>query len=135
MRLYTTLILSAILFIGLSSFESAPAETFKDNWEKLGSKKVNYRLDKDVIRVGKHEGTFRKLKLVVSKGSLNMHRMIVHYGNGNTEEIKLKHTFSRRSDSRVIDLQGRNRIIRKITFVYDTKNTSRRRATLHVFGR
>ncbi|MEM6720061.1 MAG: hypothetical protein AAF611_12125 [Bacteroidota bacterium] len=135
MRIYATLILSAILFFGLSSFSAAPAETVVDNWEKLGSKKVNYRLDKDVIRVGKHEGTFRKLKLVVSKGSLNMHRMIVHYGNGSTEEIKLRHNFSRRSDSRVIDLNGRNRIIQKITFVYDSKNNSRRRATLHVFGR
>jgi len=135
MRLFATLMVSAILFMGLSGFETATPENIVDNWEKLGSKKVNYRLDKDVIRVGTYEGTFRKLKLVVSKGALNMHRMIVHYGNGTTEEIKLRHNFSRRSDSRIIDLNGRNRIIQKITFIYDTKNISRRRATLHVFGR
>ncbi|WP_298520358.1 DUF2541 family protein [uncultured Kordia sp.] len=135
MRLYATFILSAILFIGLSSFDTASTETFTKKWEKLGSKKVNYRLDKDVIRVGKHEGTFKKLKLVVSKGAINMHKMVVHYGNGSTEEIKLKHNFSRRSDSRVIDLNGNKRFITKITFIYDTKNLSKSRATLHVFGR
>lgn len=135
MRLYATFILSAILFIGLSSFETANTESFVKTWEKLGSKKVSYKLDKDVIRVGKHEGTFKKLKLVVTKGSLNMHRMVVHYGNGTSEEIKLKHTFNRRSDSRIIDLKGRNRIIKKITFIYDTKNLSRRKATLHVYGK
>jgi hypothetical protein len=135
MRVFATVLLSAILFIGLSSFDTANTAKIGSNWEKLGSKKVNYRLDKDVIRVGKHEGTFRKLKVVVTKGGLNMHRMVVHYGNGSKEEIKLKHNFSRRSDSRVIDLNGRNRIIQKITFLYDTKNISRRRATVHVFGR
>ena len=54
---------------------------------------------------------------------------------GTSEEIKLRHNFNRRSDSRVIDLNGRNRIIKKITFLYDTKNRSRRRATLQVFGK
>ena len=135
MRVFATVLLSAILFIGLSSFDTANTAKIGNNWEKLGSKKVNYRVDKDVIRVGKHEGTFRKLKVVVTKGGLNMHRMVVHYGNGSKEEIKLKHNFSRRSDSRIIDLNGRNRIIQKITFLYDTKNISRRRATVHVFGR
>ncbi|MCH2195096.1 DUF2541 family protein [Kordia sp.] len=137
MRLFATFILSAILWIGLSSFKSISTDTFvsKWKWEKLGSKKVNYKLDKDVIRLGKHEGTFKKLKLVVSKGALNMHRMVVHYGNGSKEEIKLRHNFNRRSNSRVIDLDGRNRIIKKITFIYDTKNNSKSRATVHVFGR
>jgi hypothetical protein len=135
MRVFATFLLSAILFVGLSSFDTVTKVKLGNNWEKLGSKKVNYKLDKDVIRVGKHEGTFRKLKVVVTKGALNMHRMVVHYRNGATQEIKLKHNFSRRSDSRVIDLNGRNRIIQKITFLYDTKNSSRRSATVHVFGR
>ncbi|WP_420573545.1 hypothetical protein [Kordia sp.] len=135
MKTFATLLLSAVLFIGLSSFDTTKSNTFTQKWEKLGSKKVNYKLDKDVIHVGKHEGTFKKLKLVVSKGALNMHRMVVHYGNGSQEEIKLKHTFNRRSNSRVIDLNGNKRFITKISFLYDTKNRSRNRATLHVFGK
>lgn len=134
MKTIARIILTTVLFIGLSSFTTT-RETAFATWEKLGSKKVNYSLDKDVIRVGAHEGTFKKLKLVVTNGSLNMHKMVVHYGNGTSEEIKLRHNFNRRSDSRVIDLNGRNRIIKKITFLYDTKNRSRRRATLQVFGK
>ncbi len=134
MKTFARIVLSTILFIGLSSFTTSSDATF-DKWERLGSKKVNYSLDKDIIKVGAHEGTFKKLKLVVSNGSLNMHRMVVHYGNGSKEEIKLRHNFNRRSDSRVIDLKGNNRIIKKITFIYDTKNRSRRKATLQVFGK
>ncbi|WP_298421375.1 DUF2541 family protein [uncultured Kordia sp.] len=134
MKAFGRLIICTILLVGLSSF-TTNSDTLLAKWERLGSKKVNYSLDKDVIRVGAHEGTFKKLKLVVSKGALNMHRMVVHYGNGTNEEVNLKHSFNRRSNSRIIDLNGNNRIIKKITFIYDTKNRSRHKATLHVFGK
>ena len=105
------------------------------NWEHLGSRKVNYRVDKDVIRVGAHEGGFTKLKIKVSHGSLNMHRMIVEYGNGSKDVVPLKFQFRRGSDTRVIDLKKGKRIIKDITFWYDSKSFSRHRATVHVFGR
>ncbi len=124
--------LVAIFFVG-SSFTTATQGV--NNWTKLGSKKVSYKLDRDVIRVGAHEGTFKKLKVVVTGGSLNMHKMVVEYGNGSKDNIPLKHNFSKRSDSRVIDLQGNNRVIKDITFWYDTKNKSRRKAQVHVFGK
>ena len=69
-------------------------------WERLGSRVVNYGLDKDDIFVGAHEGAFTKLKVEVSGGALNMHRMVVHYMNGTKQEISLKHNFSKRSSSR-----------------------------------
>ena len=109
--------------------------TIRANWEFLGTKTVNYKLDRDVLRITAKEGAFTKLKLQVTGGSLNMHKMIVEYGNGKKEEINLKHNFNRRSDSRVIDLNGGKRIIRDITFIYDTKDRSRRRAKVHVYGR
>ncbi len=127
-----TLLVSAVFFISLSSFE---APTVKKEWVKLGSKKVDYRLDRDVILVGPQDGLFTKLKLVVTNGSLNMHKMKVHYANGTSQTIELRHNFSRRSSSRVIDLKGNKRVIKKITFIYDSKNVSRRKAKLHVFGK
>lgn len=107
----------------------------RGKWERLGSKKVNYRLDRDVIKVTAVEGGFTKLKIVVTGGNINMHRLVVQYGNGTKDKIPLRHTFTRGSDSRVIDLRGGKRIIRDITFWYDTKNISRKRARIHVYGR
>lgn len=103
-------------------------------WERLGVRKVNYGLDHDVIPVGVHEGGFKKLKVVVNGSPLNMHKMVVHFGNGSKENIELKHNFSKASASRVIDLPGEKRIIKKIEFWYDTKNLARGRATIRVFG-
>lgn len=129
-----TLLLGLFLVVGFTAYAGNPSKIAKE-WERLGTKKVNYKLDRDVIHVGAKDGRFTKLKIAVTKGNLNMHKMVVHYGNGTKDEIELRHNFGRRSSSRVIDLNGNKRFIKKITFVYDTKNASRRKAKIHVFGR
>ncbi len=127
--------LIALLFT-LNSFTPQSTNTAMGNaWVKLGSRKVNFGLDRDVIRAGAKDGGFRKLKLQVTGGALSMHRMVVEYGNGTTDNIPLKHNFRRGQGTRVIDLQAGKRVIKNITFWYDSKNRSRRRATLTVFGR
>jgi len=121
----------AVSVLFLMSF--APSQKVK--WEKLGSRKVNFGLEKDVIPVGAHEGNFTKLKVAVTGGAINMHKMKVHFMNGTHQDIALKHNFSKASASRVIDLKGGKRKIKSITMFYDTKNIARKRATVHVFGR
>ena len=133
-RKLNTLLLGLFLIMGSIGYSNNEV-TVLNNWQRLGIKKVNYKLDRDVIQVGAEDGRFTKLKIKVTAGNLNMHRMVVHYGNGSKQEIELRHNFNKRSNSRVIDLKGNKRVIRKITFVYDTKNTSRRKAKVHVFGR
>lgn len=123
-----SLLFTAFLFLSFSSIAQG-------KWEKLGTRIVNYGLDKDVIPVGGREGNFTKLKVVVKGGAVNMHRMTVHYMNGEVEKVALKHNFSKASATRTIDLKGHKRKIKKITFFYDTKNLARKRATVHVFGR
>jgi len=101
---------------------------------KLGSKKVSFLIDKDVIHVGAKRGTFKKIQLKVTGGNLNMHKVLVEYGNGEKDVINVRHTFKKGSLSKVIDLEGSNRVIKDITFWYDTKNSSRQRATMTAFG-
>ena len=96
---------------------------------------VNYKLDKDDIHVGAKEGGFTKLKVVVTGGSLNMHRMVVTYMNGTKEEIQLRHNFKKGSGSRIIDLKGGKRVIKNIRFFYDTKNLAKSKAKVIVIGR
>lgn len=105
------------------------------NWVKLGSRKVNYTLDRDEIAVGRISGTFSKLMFEVNGGGINMHKVVVVYGNGSRDELELKHDFGRGENTRVIDLRGNGRVIRSISFWYDTKNYSGNKATLVVYGR
>ncbi len=126
-----------LIIVGLSSFNTIVVNSNLDGgkWVKLGSKKIDFKLDKDILKVGANNGKFTKLKIVVTNGKLNMHRMVVHYKNNTKEEIALRHNFAKGSDSRVIDLKGKKRIIKKIVFWFDTKNKSTNKATLTVFGR
>ncbi|SKC84289.1 hypothetical protein [Ohtaekwangia koreensis] len=74
-------------------------------WVELGSRKVNFGLDRDVINVSNRDGYFEAIKIVVRGGALNMHRCTVHFENGGTQEVELRHNFAKGSDSRVVDLK------------------------------
>ncbi|WP_298540263.1 DUF2541 family protein [uncultured Aquimarina sp.] len=120
-----------IIFLVGSSFTSSKIT----KWEHLGSRTVNYKVDRDVIKVTALDGAFKKLKLKVTNGSLNMHRIVVEYGNGEKQVIQVRKNFKKGGATRLIDLKGNRRIIKDITFIYDTKNLSRNRAKVHVFGK
>lgn len=124
----------SLLFAHQTQSQSRRAEAFESEWTVLGSKKVNWRVERDVLPVGIDEGGFTKLKIKVTGGRVRILSMIVTYGNGTKDEIPLKHVFTRGAESRVIDLRGGKRVIRKITFVYDTQSISRR-AKVWVAGR
>tara|TARA_Y100000385_G_scaffold291975_1_gene375006 strand:+ start:8299 stop:8700 length:402 start_codon:yes stop_codon:yes gene_type:complete len=126
-----SILFTAALFISFSSF----SQPRKVKWDRLGSRLVDYRADFDVMQVGAKEGGFTKLKVMVTGGALNMHRMVVTYMNGTKEEIQLRNSFARGTTSRVIDIKGGQRLIKNIKFVYDTKNLARKKAKIHVYGR
>lgn len=125
-----------VVLVGLFTTTAfTPSTSAVGKWVKLGSKKVNYGLDRDVIHVGLRDGSFSKLKVQVKGGAVNMHRIVVEYRNGSKEEIQVRHNFRRNAGSRIIDLNGGKRMIKDVTFWYDTKNVSRRKATVHLLGR
>ncbi len=106
----------------------------KNGWIVLGSKHVKKKLEKDVLHVGKNKGAFTKLKIKATEGTVFIKSMVVFYNNGTKEEVSLKHRFHRGEASRVIDLRGNARAIKKITFVYDRKNADKS-AKIWVGGR
>ncbi|MFT3980479.1 MAG: hypothetical protein QM687_08420 [Ferruginibacter sp.] len=127
---FTLLLSSLLLLFAVSTLSFKLA-----GWRSLGTKTVNYRLDRDVLDVQLRDGVFQQLKFVVRGGSLNMRKVEVHFENGGKQEIELRHNFDRRSASRTVDLKGNNRIIEKIVFWYDTQNNSAARAKLTVLGK
>jgi hypothetical protein len=126
-------IIAALLFSPLSSFSEHSIPT--QRWEKLGQRKVNFSLDRDEIGVGRFEGFFTALQVRIRKGPINMHKMVVHFHNGDTKEIELRNNFAAGSESRVIDLPGNTRIIDKIVFWYDTKGFADSKAVVELWGR
>jgi hypothetical protein len=137
-------IISAILPVAMIAFLLIPLLSFttvKDpahlqtKWEKLGQRKVNFKLDRDEIGVGRFEGFFDALQLKVKKGPINMFKMVIHFHNGETKEIELRNNFTAGSESRIIDLPGNKRIIDKVVLWYDTKGFADSKAIVELWGR
>lgn len=122
-----------IVVIGCSSSKTASAEP-PARWEVLGEKKVNYRVDRDVMNV-RGRDTYKQIRIAVDGASLNMYRATIYFENGGSQDVDLRNNFGRGSSSRVIDLNGKRRKIDKIIFWYDTKDRSHRKATVTVWGK
>jgi hypothetical protein len=103
-------------------------------WEKLGSRKVNFKADRDEIVVTRRDGKFRKIKLEVEGGSVNFHECIVVFGDGKRQNVRMKKVIHEGQSTRVIDLQGGRRVIKKVIFVYDTHNYENKKAKVTLRG-
>ena len=113
----------------------APARTRGvGGWVLLGQQQVSDRLDHDVVAVGSSRGDFRRIKVTVQRASVDFQRVVVHYRNGGDQAVALRTTIAAGRESRAIDLDGRDRVIRSIEFWYDANTKRGRTAQVRVFG-
>jgi hypothetical protein len=130
MQKRTALLVAALLLLADQAFLSAEAE-----YVLLGEKEVNFLVDRDELVVGPKDGKFRRLRFEVEKNDLEMLKVLVTYGNGKIETVPVRHVFKEGSRSRIIDLSGQRRIIKKITFFYKTVGSLLEgRALIRVYG-
>ena len=111
---------------------AAPAQAA--DWERLGSRKVKFRGEKDAIPVTGAKGRYTALKLKVDGGNLELYNLKVTFGDGTSWSPKTRLVFRQGSRSRTIDLPGGRRVIRKVEFWYRSK-LNRGRATITAYGR
>jgi len=128
MKKLITISLLLVSFILLTSFTPPP------KWEHLGTRKITHVVDHDVIMVTAAEGVFTKLKFKVFKSPVHMMDMKVFFRNGQVQDIQLRQLIPAGGESRVIDLAGNKRFIKKVTFFYKTKGMGPQ-ATIKLFGR
>jgi hypothetical protein len=125
-----------LFFAVLAAFAALSFVTLENRpWELLGTRKINYGLDRDEIVVTRAEGVFTAVQLRIKRSPINMHKIAIHYGNGEVDEMEVRENFRAGSASRVIDLPGNKRIIRKVVLWYDTKNLARRKGVVELWGR
>ena len=103
------------------------------SWEVLGSRRVSFAVERDVIVVGPREGTFDAIRIEVEGGNLEMYNIRLTFGNGDTWSPNTRVLFREGSWSRLIDLPGA-RVIRKVEFWYRSR-LRRGQATVRVLGR
>lgn len=119
---------------GLAAAVLAPAEAFAATWVALGSRTVAPFGDHDSIRVGAGAGRFNRLRLRVSGNAVFLYDLDVVFTNGQHFDVPVRLLFLPGSTSRIIDLPGNTRHIRRVDFTYG-KLLGGGRATVKLEGR
>ena len=88
------------------------------DWTMLGERWVDGVHDRDVIPVGRREGRYRRIMIVVEHSALEMYEVVVNFGDGTQFMPATRHVFSANTRSHVIDLPGTERVIRNVEFRY-----------------
>ena len=130
MKNRTILILSIFMLAGFTNFLSAQAWTF------LGSAKVHGAgVDHDEIVVTAVRGEFSAIKLFVENEGIEFEHIIVHFANGGQTEVNIRDFIPAGGETRVLDLPGRDRIIRKVDFYYKSDPVTKMKGKVKLFGR
>lgn len=95
-----------------------PAQAFAATWVNLGSKTVSLLADHDTIAVGAGAGLYTDVRLHVTGNTVFIHSMKITFSSGATHNVDLRFAFLPGSSSRVINLPGPARRIRKVDLVY-----------------
>jgi hypothetical protein len=98
----------------------------RNDWKKLGERTVDGAHDRDVIAVGGHEGTFRRIMLVVDHSAIEVRDVVVTFQDGSHFSPATRLVFAPNSRSGVIDLPGAERVIKNVELRYGNLPGGRR---------
>ncbi len=122
------------------SFGTAKAQTpavimsDKTGWHKIGENIVGFERDRDEIMVMGAD-RFASIRFKLTDASIELISLEVYYESGNKQEINVNSKIKAPGESRVIDLNGGERNLKKIVFVYKTlENNKDQKAHVEVWG-
>jgi len=124
MRALSLLISGVVAAASLSSAacvsEAKPGEAhaMRDGFSFLGERNVMGANQHDAIEVGRADGRFTAIMLVCENAPVGSDEVHVTFGDGELFEPKLRWAFQPGTTSRVIDLPGGARVIKRVDLVY-----------------
>jgi hypothetical protein len=106
----------------------------KTGWHKIGETTVDFKNDRDVVSVMGAD-RFAAIRFKVTDASLDLKDLEVYYESGDKQDIQVRTPITKGAESRVIDLNGGERSLQKIVFVYSTvPNQKEEKAHVEIWG-
>ena len=124
----------AIISLLVLALVSANALAQPPVWKLIGKRTVKLSTDRDVIHVGADEGTFKSIKLKVRKSGVRFKDVKVHFSNGDVIDVKIRKLIPAGGETRIIDLPGANRNIKKVVFWYESTERTQLKASVRLWG-
>jgi hypothetical protein len=130
-----TLLIVLIMLLQTPGIVAQKMDKLLDSWALLGTRSVDYTIDRDVIVLSASKVSITGLKFIVTDGTLNMRKATVHFVNGDTQDMTFDNQVNASNDGRLWDLKGNSRAIEKVTFWYDSKNEQKYKSVVEVWGK
>lgn len=106
----------------------------RTDWIRIGETTVNFETDRDEINVVGAD-KFAAIKFKVMDVPIHLMELQAFFDDGGKQDINVNFPIKPRGESRVIELDGGERDLKKIVFVYKTiNNRSDREAHVEVWG-
>lgn len=102
----------------------------KKGWQKIGETTVDFSKDRDEVSIIGAD-RFAALIFKVDEAPIDLMEIEVYYESGDNQKIKVGYAVKSPGQSKEIDLNGGERSIKKIVFVYKTL-PNRRDVKAHV---
>jgi hypothetical protein len=129
------MLIAVIMLLQAHGIVAQKMDKLLDSWTLLGTRTVDYTIDRDVIALSASKASITGLKFIVKDGTLNMRKATVHFANGDMQDMTFDNQVNASNDGRVWDLKGNSRAIEKVTFWYDSKNEQKSKSVVEVWGK
>ena len=106
----------------------------KPGWHKIGETNAMFKSDRDVLTVLGAD-KFKAIQIKVTDAPIRLEDLEVYYENDTKEDIQVRSEFKKGEKSRVINLKGGDRKLKKVVFVYHSiPNWKGERAHVELYG-
>ncbi|MEO5675315.1 MAG: hypothetical protein ABIQ74_11780 [Chitinophagales bacterium] len=103
-------------------------------WHKIAETVANLKMDRDEVLVTGADH-FKAIKLKVTDAPVEITDLTVVFENEQRQEIEVRNLINAGDHTRVIDLDGQNRAIKKIIIQYKTVPTGENdKARIEIWG-
>jgi hypothetical protein len=137
MKKLITLMFLAVAGISTTVSAQKPAVVVNDKtgWHKIAETTVDFTKDHDEVAVLIAD-KFSTLKFKVTDASIQLIDMEIFYESGDSQKVPVGYEIKSMGESKVIDLNGGERSIKKISFHYKTvPNTKDQKAHVEIWGK
>lgn len=87
-------------------------------WDFLGDAQINSTRDHEKIQVSRRNAVFQAIQLRVSGDAVFFDRVVIHFGDGKSEELVVEGRIWPGGKNRVIGLSGERRAVESVELWY-----------------
>jgi hypothetical protein len=126
--------LAVVSIISVNAQETAVILSDRTDWIRIGETTVNFETDRDEINIVGAD-KFAAIKFKVMDVPVHLMDLQVFFDDGGKQDINVNFPIKPKGESRIIEMNGGERDLKKIVFVYKTiANRSDREAHVEIWG-